>query len=1294
MVAQSQKLTVQTFSWQIEDKETANGCVNIFAWAHGVDSEPYLLRIEDFPHSCYIELPKNVGNRMFNWNKLKATEFGEFLRQRMMNEGHGIAAYQYVEKYKLYYFQPDKTNLLQVTFKNRDDMNYFLNKIKYPIYYDDRSYVLKAWEENASIIRKLLSATHIKYTQWFNVDGRLVEEGDKISTLKNEYVVNWRTMSAVANHICKQWITNPGVLVIDGEMYSSNKKAMPYAKNTLDSCYMISCIYQKLGLPETRKKYIIVLGDCPAIEGVTVIHCKNEIEVGDRLADLTNELDPSIISGYNILSFDNPYIDTRRKVTGMPWKPMGRLIGKNAFLKPLNWKSSGGGYNSINFMVRPGRIEVDFYTIAKRELKLPKYTLNDVAGSILKEQKHDVSAQDMFTIYENNLAATKAYNYYKNLDQTNEEILKRAEEHYIKQQEEFAKVAKYCVQDSELVIKLFDKWKAWLYLIELSKIQDINVEELFTGGQQKRVFSQTYDLATNRNFVVDRRDLAKVEWKGGFVFDPNAGLYDYVICLDFKSLYPSIIRAYNLCYTTLIALEMMDMKDQDGNEVFNSNNCHIIEWDEEVEEEEEDKADDLQDTKKTAKKAKVVKVVHFKYKFLKYDENNPRTHGLLPELVGRLIDGRNAVRGEQKGLMKEIEPLEARQKKYNKLQELLVKIRAEEKLSEAELAEYASLKSVNPLTKEEEAKLGSARLIMDVYREQHNELRYLIQKVRIDQPLTADEQVKYELVKTVINNLNVGEVAADVLEEKLDKLIKMIELNEDQTELNSVVGISEDDQKLLAGLKTLEGRKEQYEKLEILRSKLRLEKSLSPEEQEEYKVIKDVIPLTDEEDKKLNDLVTYHEILDKRQLGLKLTANSYFGALGVQDGGVLPLIEVARVITAKGRELILGCNKYIKDNYDGLIVYNDTDSTMFVLPTKYVKNGAECVDMGHKIEKEINTRFPKFLSTEFEKCGRMFAVKKKKYAFWQMYMFDHMSGIFKKGDLMPKVEGEGVLIKGMTLARRDNCAIQRAIFKEVLWNILDRKPIQETLDVIVKNIVNVYCHNINSNELVIIKGLGANYKSDSYYMKIFGDEIARIGKPAAPGERLSFLIVKTQNPNDLLGYKLRLPETYFERYADPSTREEIDYLYYIEKAIMNSIEQLWQIGYNKELEVKAKQYELEDKINACNYVYHREGRNQAKNQEKMMALYNYFQGDYNMIYETMFNVEGLKTASQEAKRYFISGKKVFHARMDIKPIKKMVKAMRHPTDSQPMMFELVSKLASPALALELTETLKKFYGLT
>ena len=61
-------------------------------------------------------------------------------------------------------------------------------------------------------------------------------------------------------------------------------------------------------------------------------------------------------------------------------------------------------------------------------------------------------------------------------------------------------------------------------------------------------------------------------------------------------------------------------------------------------------------------------------------------------------------------------------------------------------------------------------------------------------------------------------------------------------------------------------------------------------------------------------------------MAIKVSANSFFGFLGVQNGGKMPLIEGAMSITGKGRELIGTVRQYIEDKYGGVQIYGDTDS--------------------------------------------------------------------------------------------------------------------------------------------------------------------------------------------------------------------------------------------------------------------------------------------------------------------------------------------------------------------------------
>src|SRR6185437_14351632 len=84
---------------------------------------------------------------------------------------------------------------------------------------------------------------------------------------------------------------------------------------------------------------------------------------------------------------------------------------------------------------------------------------------------------------------------------------------------------------------------------------NIQLIELVSRGQTIRTKSNVYRVSRARGMVINipkNKPTFKGKFKGAFVGDMTPGLHDNVICIDFSSLYPSIIAAYNLCYTTFI----------------------------------------------------------------------------------------------------------------------------------------------------------------------------------------------------------------------------------------------------------------------------------------------------------------------------------------------------------------------------------------------------------------------------------------------------------------------------------------------------------------------------------------------------------------------------------------------------------------------------------------------------------------------------------------------------------------------------------------------------------------------
>ena len=92
-------------------------------------------------------------------------------------------------------------------------------------------------------------------------------------------------------------------------------------------------------------------------------------------------------------------------------------------------------------------------------------------------------------------------------------------------------------------------------LTEMSRVTGVPITYLFTRGQQIKVSSQLYRKAKEYDLVipVDKKEAMEGKYEGAVVIEPTRGFYtDPVATLDFASLYPSIMMAHNLCYSTLI----------------------------------------------------------------------------------------------------------------------------------------------------------------------------------------------------------------------------------------------------------------------------------------------------------------------------------------------------------------------------------------------------------------------------------------------------------------------------------------------------------------------------------------------------------------------------------------------------------------------------------------------------------------------------------------------------------------------------------------------------------------------
>jgi DNA polymerase delta subunit 1 len=110
------------------------------------------------------------------------------------------------------------------------------------------------------------------------------------------------------------------------------------------------------------------------------------------------------------------------------------------------------------------------------------------------------------------------------------------------------------MKDAILPLRLLDKLMCIINYMEMARVTGVPLSYLLSRGQQIKVMSQLLRKAREQDLVIPAHKAeAGEEYAGATVIEPVKGYYDMPIAtLDFSSLYPSIMQAHNLCYTTLI----------------------------------------------------------------------------------------------------------------------------------------------------------------------------------------------------------------------------------------------------------------------------------------------------------------------------------------------------------------------------------------------------------------------------------------------------------------------------------------------------------------------------------------------------------------------------------------------------------------------------------------------------------------------------------------------------------------------------------------------------------------------
>ncbi|CAG8749643.1 11407_t:CDS:2, partial [Acaulospora morrowiae] len=130
----------------------------------------------------------------------------------------------------------------------------------------------------------------------------------------------------------------------------------------------------------------------------------------------------------------------------------------------------------------------------------------------------------------------------------------------------------FVVEDAYLPQRLMDKLMSFINYLEMARVTGVPFNYLLSRGQQIKVVSQLYRKAFEQGLVIpalksEGMQRTDDQFEGATVIDPEKGFYNVpIVTLDFSSLYPSIMIAHNLCYTTLLdnrEIENLKLKSEE-----------------------------------------------------------------------------------------------------------------------------------------------------------------------------------------------------------------------------------------------------------------------------------------------------------------------------------------------------------------------------------------------------------------------------------------------------------------------------------------------------------------------------------------------------------------------------------------------------------------------------------------------------------------------------------------------------------------------------------------------------------
>ena len=406
----------------------------------------------------------------------------------------------------------------------------------------------------------------------------------------------------------------------DLEMYSKSGM-FPQAKKG-DPIIQIGISYRWSDkMLDPIRRVVLVLGTCDESDDATVefVECDTEEDMLFKFAHEIRKENPDIMCGYNTFGFDDAYIEDRCQQLGIidaidlsryQSKMKQGDIWKVKFSETKKFELASGKYD-LRYLTLRGRLGLDLLLNMRREHSLDSFKLDNVASTFLRDKvlkygdgristkstrglivgnyvkfdlvgntsdpyqdgrKFKVTSVDPkgFTIDGGDLFADLSDKDRSSVEWTfTKDDVEPHELFRLHREggpEGRARIAKYCIQDCDLVLTLMAKLDTIVNARGMADVCKVPMEYVLRRGQGIKIFSAVVYYAAQRDQILRTQQASAFGdgYEGAIVLPPKIGMYldQPISVLDFNSLYPTNMISYNLSPDTLVCEREFDVDGQ------------------------------------------------------------------------------------------------------------------------------------------------------------------------------------------------------------------------------------------------------------------------------------------------------------------------------------------------------------------------------------------------------------------------------------------------------------------------------------------------------------------------------------------------------------------------------------------------------------------------------------------------------------------------------------------------------------------------------------------------------------